>query len=97
VIRTYGGGGDGDGGDDVDGVERDVGDDTTGNEEEESEDDDEDEDVVVSQDASEIIDGLIRKGIGRRERTKSCFGDVLDMIQGTAVSMRLGSREWTTE
>ena len=47
----------------------------------------------MSQDASEIIEGLIRNGIGRRERTKSCFGDVLDMIQGTEVSMRLGSRE----
>lgn len=98
MIRTYGGGGDGDGGDDVDGVERDVGDDTIGKEEDEDEDEDEDEkDVVVSQDASEIIEGLIRSGIGRRERTKSCFWDVLDMMQGTEASMRLGSRELTTE
>jgi hypothetical protein len=96
VIRTYGGGGDGDGGDDVDGVERDVGDDTIGKEDEEDEDEDEDEDVVVSQDASEITEGRIRNGIGRRERTKSCFGDVLDMMQGIEASMRLGSRELTT-
>jgi len=78
-------------------VERDVGDDTIGKEEDEDSDEDEDEEDVVSQDASEIIEGLIRNGIGRRERTKSCFGDVLDMIQGTEVSMRLGSRELTTE
>ena len=78
-------------------MERDVGDDTIGKEEDEDSDEDEDEEDVVSQDASEIIEGLIRNGIGRRERTKSCFGDVLDMIQGTEVSMRLGSRELTTE
>jgi len=82
-------------------VEKDVGDDALiGKEEEEDEDEDEDEDekeVVVSQDASEIIEGLIRNGMGRRERTKSCFGDVLDMIQGTEASMRLGSRELATE
>jgi hypothetical protein len=53
--------------------------------------------VVVSHDASEIIEGLIRNGIGRRERTKIGLGDVLDMIQGTEVSMRLGSREFATE
>jgi hypothetical protein len=71
VIKTYGGG-DGDGGDDVDGVERDVGDDALFGKEDEDEDDedeDEDEEVVVSLDASEIIEGLIRNGIGRRERT----------------------------
>lgn len=83
-------------------MQRDVGDDSFGKEEEEVEDEDEDEDEdeedeVVSQDASEIIEGRIRNGIGRRERTKSCFGDVLDMIQGKEVSMRLGSRELTTE
>jgi hypothetical protein len=82
-------------------VERDVGDDAFGDEEEEDEDEkDEDEDeveAVVSQDASEIIEGRSRNGIGRRERTKSWFGDVLDMMQGTEVSMRLGSRELTTE
>jgi hypothetical protein len=94
VITTYGGGGDGDGGNDVGGVDKDVGDDAFGKEEEEEEDEDEDE---VSQDASEIIEGLIRNGIGRRESTKSCFGDVVDMIQGTEESMRLGSRELTRE
>jgi hypothetical protein len=98
VIRTYGGGGDGDGGNDVGGVERDVGDDAFGKEEEEDEDEDEDEEeVMVSQDASEIIEGFSRNGIGRREKTTSRFGDVLDMIQGTEVSMRLGSRELATE
>jgi hypothetical protein len=94
VIKTYGGGGDGDGGDDVGGVDKDVGDDAFGKDDEDEDEDDEEE-VVVSQDASEIIDGLIRSGIGRRDRTKSCFWDVLDMIQGTEVSMRLGSRELT--
>jgi hypothetical protein len=98
VISTYGGGGDGDGGDDVGGVDKDVGDDGFGKEDEEDADEDEDEEeVVVSQDASEIIEGLIRNGMGRRESTKSCLGDVLDMIQGTEVSMRLGSRELTRE
>lgn len=96
MIRTYAGGGDGDGGNDVGGVERDVGDDACGKEEEDDEDED-DEEVVVSQDASEIIEGLIRNGFERRERTKCCFGDVLDMIQGTEVLIRLGSRELTAE
>ena len=103
MIKTYGGGGgDGDGGDDVGGLDRDVGDDAFGKEEDEEEEDEEDEDededevvIVVSQDASEIIEGLIRNGIGRRERTKSCFGDVLDMMQGTDESIRLGIRELT--
>ncbi len=97
MIRTYGGGGDGDGGNDVGGVDEDVGDDAFGKEDEDEDEDDEDEEVVVSQEASEIIEGLIRNGIGRRERTKSCFGDVLDMIQGTDESMRLGIRELTRE
>jgi hypothetical protein len=98
VIRTYGGGGDGDGGNDVGGVDKDVGDDAFGKEEDEEDEEAEDEEeVVVSHDASEIIEGLIRNGIGRRERTKSCFGDVLDMIQGTEESMRLGSRELGVE
>ena len=103
MIRTYGGGGGGDGGSDVGGVDDDVGDDAFGNEEdeyaeeEEEEEEEDEEEAVVSQDASEIIEGLIRSGIGRRERTKSCFGDVLDMMQGTEESMRLGSRELTTD
>jgi hypothetical protein len=98
VIRTYGGGGDGDGGDDVAGLEKDVGDDAFGKDSEEDEDDDDDDDeVVVSQDASEIIEGLIRNGFGRRERANSCFGDEPDMIQGTEVLIRLGRRELATD
>jgi len=99
VIRTYGGGGgDGDGGDDVGGLEKDVGDDAFGKDEEKEDDDDDDDDeVAVSQDASEIIEGLIRNGFGRRERTNCCFGDGPDMIQGTEVLIRLGRRELVAE
>lgn len=97
MIKTYGGG-DGDGGRDVGGVDKDVGDGSFGKEEEDEEDEDADEDedseVVVSQDASEIIEGLIRNGFGRRESSRRCFGDVPDMIQGTD---RLGSRELARE
>lgn len=96
-VKTYGGGGgDGDGGSDVGGVESVVGDDIFGNEDDEEEDDDDDEEVLVSQDASEIIEGLIRNGFGRRE-TKTCFGVVPGMIQGTEVSNKLGNREFATE
>jgi hypothetical protein len=97
VIKTYGGGGDGDGGDDVGGVENDVGDDVFGKEEEEDDDDEEDEEeeeAVVSHDASEIIEGLIRNGFGRREKTRWRFGVVPDMIHGTEELSRPGSREW---
>jgi len=99
VIKTYGGGGDGEGGDDVGGVERDVGDDVFGKEDDDEDEDSDEHEVVVSQDASEIIEGLIRNGFGRRERMKSCccFRDVLDMIQGTEVLTRLGSGELVTE
>lgn len=92
-VKTYGGGGgDGDGGSDVGGVESVVGDDIFGNEEDEEDDEDDDEEVLVSQDASEIIEGLILNGFGRRE-TKTCFGVVPGMIQGTEVSSMLGNRE----
>jgi hypothetical protein len=98
VIKTYGGGGDGDGGDDVSGVEKDVGDDVLGKDEEEDEEDDEEEEeeeeAVVSHDASEIIEGLIRNGFGRREKTRWRFGVVPDMIHGTDELSRPGSREW---
>ena len=96
-VRTYGGGGDGDGGSDVGGVESVVGDDMFGKEPEDEEDEEDEDEVVVSQDASEIIEGLIRNGLGRRETTKTCFGDVPGMIQGTDVSSKLGNRECVIE
>ena len=47
-------------------MEQDVGD-VLGKDEEEEDDEEEEED---SQDASEMIDGLIRSGFGRRETSK---------------------------
>lgn len=98
VIKTYGGGGDG--GNDVGDVENDVGDDVLGKEDDDDDDDDdeaeeeeEEEEAVVSHDASEIIEGLIRNGFGRREKTRWRFGVVPDMIHGTDELSRPGSRE----
>lgn len=47
---------------------------------------------MVSQDASEIMEGLIRSVFGRRETSKSWLGDGADMIQGTEAPSRLGNR-----
>lgn len=47
---------------------------------------------MVSQDASEIIEGLIRSVFGRRETSKSWLGEGADMIQTEALS-KLGNRD----
>jgi hypothetical protein len=94
ISNTYFSGGGGDGGNDGGGVEEEVGDVF---EKEEPEDEEVDEEVVVvSQDDLEIIEGLVRRGLERRETSKSGRGrrDVPDMMQGTDVLIRLGNLEW---
>jgi hypothetical protein len=84
--KTYGGDGGNDGGE----VEYEVGE-VLGYEEEEEE---EEEEEVVSHDASEIIEGLIRSVFGRRGGTsKSWLGVGADMIQGTEAPSKLGNRD----
>jgi hypothetical protein len=56
---------------------------------------DEEEEEVSQDDASEIIEGRIRSGFGRRKASlvKSWVGDGDDMIQGTEAPSKLGSRD----